>query len=223
MCKIISSLFYIFSISQLFQSKIVESFIFNKKNRDITNAIITASFSPLFDKWINTVSDTSSLPVETVQVIKMKNSDEESDVGIVLSLKEQSTELLKKQNILLKNEQIKIVDKLSNEKFNKNVPVKNNFEKLEYDQKINGNYINEFSVYEIISAFNNNKEIKVPPNKKTVYYVIENDQPSANNVLFLKMDKKDGAFLITGEILISIILIAILMELQKLTIFQKNR
>ncbi len=48
----------IYIIFVVFHPKFTDGFLFNKKNRDITNAIITASFSPLFDRWINELTDT---------------------------------------------------------------------------------------------------------------------------------------------------------------------
>ena len=49
-----------------FQTDFTNGFLFNKKNRDITNAIITASFSPLFDKWIKDLTETPVAPVTNI-------------------------------------------------------------------------------------------------------------------------------------------------------------
>jgi hypothetical protein len=181
------SIAYFCFISQSFHLTISEGFIFNKKNRDITNAIITASFSPLFDKIINTFSEQTPPSVEMLQAIDLPD-----------------------------------IDKISNEKPSENIQVKSNVNHPPslyfFDTKIEDKKMG-FEPY--VSSFNK-EENNALQNKYKTIYVLESNPSFTNDVLFLKLEKKDGAFLITGEILISIILIAILIELQKLTIYQNK-
>jgi len=151
-------------------------FLFNKRNRDITNAVITASFSPLFDKWINEMTEKPPSLIKEVVI-------EKTDTGTEIT-----------EDIPYKNP---IYDIISS-------PTKK-------DQTIPS----------LIFAPPFDGHLK-PINNK-IYYIIETDSASiSNNAFFVKNNKNDGTFIITGEIVIAFLLIAILLELQKLTIFQRN-
>ena len=70
-------------IFELFVVSNINGFIFNRKNRDITNAIISASFSPLFDKLINQMSDKPTsflkefvIDEESIKIIKENKESE---------------------------------------------------------------------------------------------------------------------------------------------------
>jgi hypothetical protein len=183
------SIAYFCFISQSFHLTISHGFIFNKKYRDFTNAIITASFSPFFDKIINTFSEDTPSSVEMLQSVYLPD-----------------------------------IDNLSNIKVSENIQVKNNIDLIPslyfYDKKKEDNKNMFFD--SPISSFINKEETKPLQNKYKTFYVLESKPSLINDGLFLKLEKKDVAFLMTGEILISIILIAILIELQKLTIFQNK-
>jgi len=146
-------------------------FLFNKRNRDITNAVITASFSPLFDKWINEMSEKPPSLIKEVVI------EEPEDV-----------------NTPYNNPIYDIIAKpATTPASTTHLPFKS------------------VSIPQAITHFNG------ASNK--VYYIVETD-PSATTSL--KSSKNDGTFIITGEIVIAFLLIAILLELQKLTAIQRN-
>jgi hypothetical protein len=176
----IVSLFYIgyFAFSSV---SIAESFFFNKRTRDVTNALITASFSPIFDKWINGVSS-------------------EFEKDYISPHSDDSISVLKDLNI--------------NEKAR---PITNSISILKTK---NTEYISP--IYDIIKISEPNDPFKQEMITKS-YCIIETDPSTvANNALSLKTTTHEGAFIITGELMISILLLAILLELQKLTLFQRK-
>lgn len=142
-------------------------FLFNKRNRDITNAVITASFSPLFDKWINEMTEKPPSLIKEVVIKETEDVDTPYNNPIY--------DIITKPATLPSIPPFKSV-----------------------------------SIPQAITHFNG------ASNK--LYYIVEND-PSATS---LKSGKNDGTFIITGEIVIAFLLIAILLELQKLTAIHRN-
>jgi len=164
--------------SYLIMTPLTKGFIFNKRNRDITNAVITASFSPLFDKWINEMTEKPPSLIKEVVI-------EETDAGAE-----------KFKNEFYENP---IYDIIS-------TPVSTS---------------KPITIPSLLSASPFDNHLKTTNNK--IYYIIETDPASnSNNVFTLKTNKNDGTFIITGEIVIAFLLIAILLELQKLAIIQRN-
>ena len=153
-------------------------FLFNKRNRDITNAVITASFSPLFDKWINEMTEKSPSLIKEVVI-------EETDAGAEKSKDE-----------FYKNP---IYDIIS-------TPMTTS---------------RPITIPSLLSVPPFDSHLKTTNNK--IYYIIETDPAlNSNNAFSLKNNKNEGAFIITGEIVIAFLLIAILLELQKLATIQRN-
>jgi len=162
--------------SYLIMTPLTTGFLFNKRNRDITNAVITASFSPLFDKWINEMTEK---PLSPIKEVVIEETDAES--GTI------------------------------DDEFYKN-PI--------YDV-ISSPTTNHQTLHSMLPNPPFNSHLK-PTNNK-IYYIIETDTASiSNNAFSMKANKNEGAFIITGEIVIAFLLIAILLELQKLAIIQRN-
>jgi len=162
--------------SYFIMAPLTTGFLFNKRNRDITNAVITASFSPLFDKWINEMTEKSPSLIKEV-VIEETNTETETN-----------------ENEFYQN------------------PIHN---------IISPPITKHQTIPSLLSIPPIDSHLKTANNK--IYYIIETDPASiSNNAFSLKNNKNDGTFIITGEIVIAFLLIAILLELQKLAAIQRN-
>jgi hypothetical protein len=240
--KKLMAFMYIMSVV-LFHSKFTDGFLFNKKNRDITNAIITASFSPLFDRWINELTDTPA-PSASPTVTNILEVVEYPQFDAPFSLKNGIHKLKKSKS---KDKDMgKVVDVENYKPFDMNTqPVQistntqptestTNIQPTESTTNVERNtYIEteeedmyESPVFDIFDSFKKshlNTVIEPHTNDEAVYYVIEKDpSPVANNDLSLKLNRYEGLFMVTGEIIIIILLVSILTELQKLTMIQRN-
>jgi hypothetical protein len=235
----------------LFHSKFTDGFLFNKKNRDITNAIITASFSPLFDRWINELTDTptpSTSPTVTniLEVVEYpqfeapfslkngihklkKSKSKDKDMAKVVDVENYKPFDMNTQPVQTSTNTQRVETSTNTQRVESNINTQptdsnTNFERNIYIETEEDVY--DSPVFEIFNTFKKshlNTVIEPYTNDESVYYVIGKDPtPVVNNDLSLKLNRYEGLFMVTGEIIIIILLVSILTELQKLTMIQRN-
>ena len=231
--QMIAKVFYIAFV--FFQMDFTNGFLFNKKNRDITNAIITASFSPLFDKWIKELTNSPDPPVTNIiEVVEYPQNTRDKAGGYYLPEKDiihnLPTPFSLKNNINKLDTTPRIHQSL--------IPIPENMESIKEINTVmdfnaspeivstNDPIIYESPIYDIINSVKESHiKSSVEPftNNEIVYYIIKNE-PSliSNNDFSLKLNNYEGIFLVTGEVLIIILLFSILTELQKFSLIQIN-
>lgn len=234
-----------------FQMDFTKGFLFNKKNRDITNAIITASFSPLFDKWIKELTESPDPPVTNIlEVVEYPKEGIDKVGEYYLPERELIHKLptpFSLKNIIYKLESTprtqssshlsqppyppipKIIESVKETSLmvdftdNSYQPSPNTLSEI---ISTNDPPIYDPPIYDIISSV---KESHLKPyiepftNNEILYYIIKKDPTLiSNNVFSLKLNNYEGIFLVTGEVVIIILLFSILSELQKFSLIQRK-
>lgn len=243
-----ASRFYIAFV--FFQMNFTNGFLFNKKNRDITNAIITASFSPLFDKWIKDLTETPVPPVTNIlEVVEYPEKTGGEAGGYYLP----------EMEIIHKLSEMEIIHKLPSQFSLKNYIYKldtravtlpsspsppsqipeimesiketnlaaTTTTAMDFIAPIEIVTINDrppiFDIINYVKESHIKSTIETFTNNEIVYYIIKKDSGViSNNDFSLKLNNYEGLFLVTGEVLIILLLFSILTELQKFSLIQRN-